>query len=80
MTVRCTPTRVLGPTALSTWLAACCGVSGTCVCAGEAAACADRAGRVSFVTLFLLLCHSHTWRPSRITSVSPSVTGMASRR
>ena len=72
---------MLGPTALSAWLAACCGVSGSCdgtAPAGMACLSAP-AGIWIRVTVFELLCHTDTWRPLRITSVSLSVTGTASR-
>src|SRR5262249_44839632 len=66
----------VGPTAASTCLAACCGVSG-CFGTAWSAACA---GRVNLVTLFRVLCHSHAVRPSLITSLSLSDWGTASRK
>ena len=73
-------TRVLGPTALRAWLAACCGVSGTWEGTAFAGAAAlALAGSCIRVTVFELLCQTETWRPSRITSVSLICTGTASR-
>ena len=72
---------MLGPTALSAWLAACWGVSGT----GDGTAAAGLAARPSLagscirVTVFDLLCQTQTWLPSRIRSVSLICTGTASR-
>jgi hypothetical protein len=79
--LRCTLTRVLGPTALRAWLAACWGVSGSCdgKAAGGLAAWPSRAGHCMRVTVLELLCQTQPWRPLRITSVSDIVTGTASR-
>src|ERR1700722_19355276 len=76
MTLLCTLTAVVGPTLASTCWAACWGVSGA-VCGTGSLLCA---GTENLVTVFAALCHSQAVLPSRITSVSVSEPGMASRK
>src|SRR5215472_352198 len=81
VTLLCVVTSVLGPTAASTCLAACCGVSGACGTAGlpKSPSPLTWGGIRILVAEFVLLCQSHAVVPFLMKSVSPICTGAASR-
>ena len=79
ITLACTETRVVLPTAAITWLAACCGVSGVCGTLGATCLAWSAADGTNSVTESLVESQSHTLDPSAMTSVSDSGCGIDSR-